>query len=127
MKDKKFYICEHCGNLIEMVHDSGVNPVCCGTKMKALIPAAVDASHEKHVPVYEREGDKVTVSVGSVLHPMSEEHSIEWIQLLTDKGEHRKVLKPGDAPTASFDIPNEKPIAVYAYCNLHGLWRAEII
>ena len=127
MKEKKFYICERCGNIVEMVYDSGVNPVCCGEKMKALIPASVDASHEKHVPVYTREGDRVTVSVGSVAHPMSEEHSIEWIQLITDKGEHRAKLNPTDAPTASFNIPGEKPIAVYAYCNLHGLWRAEII
>ena len=122
----KFYICEHCGNLVDMIHDSGVNPVCCGQKMTELKAGVVEASREKHIPVAELDGDVVKVTVGEVLHPMSEEHSIEWIYLETENGVQRKALKPGDAPTVSFNLGGEKPVAVYAYCNLHGLWRKDI-
>ena len=122
----KFYICERCGNLVDMIHDSGVNPVCCGQKMTELKAGVVEASREKHIPVAELDGDVVKVTVGEVLHPMSEEHSIEWIYLETENGVQRKALKPGDAPTVSFNLGGEKPVAVYAYCNLHGLWRKDI-
>ena len=122
----KFYICERCGNQVEMVHDSGVNPVCCGQKMKLLEAGVVEASHEKHIPVVSVEGSLVKVTVGAVEHPMSAEHSIEWIALETDRGVQRKRLAPGEAPTAEFHLGDEKPVAVYAYCNLHGLWRADI-
>ena len=122
----KFYICERCGNQVEMVHDSGVNPVCCGQKMKLLEAGVVEASHEKHIPVVSEEGSLVKVTVGAVEHPMSAEHSIEWIALETDRGVQRKRLAPGEAPTAEFHLGDEKPVAVYAYCNLHGLWRADI-
>ena len=122
----KFYICEHCGNVVDMIHDSGVNPVCCGQKMTELKAGVVEASREKHIPVAELDGDVVKVTVGEVLHPMSEEHSIEWIYLETENGVQRKALKPGDAPTVSFSLGGEKPVAVYAYCNLHGLWRKDI-
>ena len=122
----KFYICEHCGNVVDMIHDSGVNPVCCGQKMTELKAGVVEASREKHIPVAELDGDVVKVTVGEVLHPMSEEHSIEWIYLETENGVQRKALKPGDAPTVSFNLGGEKPVAVYAYCNLHGLWRKDI-
>ena len=123
---KKFYICEHCGNLVEVVQDGKVNPVCCGQKMKKLEAGVVEASREKHIPAVAVNENVVNVFVGSVEHPMSEEHSIEWIYLETDKGAQRKDLKPGDAPAASFVLAGEKPIAVYAYCNLHGLWKAEV-
>ncbi len=126
MSDKKYYICERCGNLVEKIHSSGVSMVCCGQKMTELVPGVVDASHEKHIPVVNIEGDKVTITVGSVVHPMSEEHSILWVSLETDKGMHRVNLSAGDAPTASLVVPGEKPVAVYAYCNLHGLWKTEI-
>lgn len=122
----KFYVCEKCGNLVDMVNDSGVNPVCCGQKMTELKAGVVEASREKHIPVVNVEGSVVKVSVGAVEHPMSAEHSIEWIYLETDRGVQRKKLAPGDAPSVEFHIADEKPIAVYAYCNLHGLWRADI-
>ena len=122
----QFYICEHCGNIAEKIHDSRVPMMCCGQKMTRLEPGVVDASHEKHVPVAKVEGDRVTVAVGSVEHPMAEEHSILWIELVTDKGSARKYLAPGEAPYAEFAINGEKPVAVLAYCNLHGLWRADI-
>ena len=126
MNDKKFYICEHCGNVIEMVKDSGVPVMCCGQKMSLLEPGVVEASHEKHIPVVEVQDEKVFVNVGSVDHPMTEEHSILWVYLQTDKGGYRKNLEPGKEPKAVFSLNDEKPVAVYAYCNLHGLWKSEI-
>jgi len=121
----KFYRCEHCGNIIAMVKDAGVPVVCCGQKMTELVQNTEDAAQEKHVPVYEQKGNILEVTVGSVEHPMAEEHHIEWIALQTDKGNQRKVLKPGDAPKADFALlDGEKIQAIYAYCNLHGLWKA---
>ena len=121
----KFYICEKCGNLIGMIHASGVTPVCCGAKMTALEAGVVEASREKHIPEVTVDGNTVTVTVGSVLHPMTEEHSITWVYLETDKGGQRKALSPGEEPKAHFALADEKPLAVYAYCNLHGLWKTE--
>ena len=123
--DMKFYICEHCGNIIAKVKDAGVPVVCCGEKMKELVPNTEDAAQEKHVPVYEAKGNVVEVNVGAADHPMLEEHYIEWIALQTDKGNQRKALRPGAAPHASFALlDGEQVEAVYAYCNLHGLWKA---
>ena len=124
--NNKFYICEHCGNLIGMVHDAGVPMMCCGQKMTKLEPGVVEASHEKHIPVAVVEGNSVRVVVGEVEHPMTEEHSILWVYLQTDKGGMRKCLEVGKAPVVAFTLTNEKPLAVYAYCNLHGLWKTEI-
>lgn len=127
MSDKKFFVCKHCGNLIGMIHNSGVPIVCCGEPMTELVANTVDASVEKHIPVVTVDGNKVTAKVGSVDHPMVEEHFIQWIYLETNKGGHRKNLLPGQAPEASFAfLEDEKPVAVFAYCNLHGLWKTEI-
>jgi superoxide reductase len=126
MTEQKFYICEHCGNLIGMVHDAGVPMMCCGQRMKKLEAGVVEASHEKHIPVVSVNGKTVTVTVGAVEHPMTAEHSILWVYLQTDKGGQRKRLEVGAAPTVTFALADEKPIAVYAYCNLHGLWMAEV-
>lgn len=126
MKETKFYVCEHCGNLVEVVNDARVPMMCCGQKMKKLEAGAVEASHEKHVPVVSVEGNAVKVEVGSVLHPMAEEHSILWVALESDKGLYRKHLEVGASPEAVFALADEKPIAVYAYCNLHGLWKQEL-
>ena len=127
MSKTKFYICEKCGNLVEKIDDSGVPMVCCGQKMTPILAGTVEASREKHIPVATVEGNTVKVAVGSVAHPMAEEHYIEWVYVQTDKGGQRKCLKPGEAPVAKFAITDdEKPIAVYAYCNLHGLWKADI-
>lgn len=123
----KFYICEHCGNIVGMVNDSGVNPVCCGKKMSKLEAGVVEASREKHLPVVSVDGNLVKVSVGSVEHPMSEEHSILWVYLETDKGGQRKCLDVNSSPVVTFALADEKPVAVYAYCNLHGLWKTEIV
>ena len=120
----KFYVCPHCGNMIAFVNDSGVPVKCCGQNMTEIIPGSVDASLEKHVPVITKEGDLVTVKVGSVAHPMLEEHYIGWIALETKTGNQRKQLKPGAAPEATFAlVEGDEPVAAYAYCNLHGLWK----
>lgn len=126
MSNVKFYICEHCGNLVEVINDSKVPMVCCGQKMKRLEAGVVEASHEKHIPVVSIDAGNVKIEVGSVIHPMAEEHSILWIYLETDKGGYRKNLKPGEPPVAIFSLNDEKPIAAYAYCNLHGLWKADV-
>ena len=126
MKNVKFYVCPHCGNLVEMVNDAGVNPVCCGQKMKELVPNTVEASGEKHIPAVNVGDGFVEVNVGSVDHPMVDVHWIEWVELVTDKGSYRKALNPGEAPKVYFLIVQEKPLAVYAYCNLHGLWKTEL-
>ena len=126
MCEKKFYICKKCGNIVELVHSGGGSLVCCGEKMTPLCAGEVEASHEKHIPVVNVNGDTVHAFVGSVEHPMTEEHSIDWIYLQTDKGGYRKNVRPGEKPEAYFTLNGEKPIAVYAYCNLHGLWKTEI-
>ena len=122
----KYYVCQRCGNLVEKVHSSGVDMVCCGQKMTELVPGTVEASREKHIPVVNVDGDKVKVTVGSVLHPMGDDHSILWVSLETDKGVHRKNLAVGASPEVVFTLADEKPLAVYAYCNLHGLWKADV-
>ena len=124
---KKFFVCNHCGNMIGLLHDAGVPMMCCGEKMVELVPNTTDAAQEKHVPVATVEGNKVVVNVGSVDHPMLDEHWIQWVYLETDKGGHRKVLNPGEKPNVVFALTeDEKPLAVYEYCNLHGLWVAKL-
>ena len=98
----KFYVCKHCGNIIAYAKNKGVPVMCCGEKMSELVPGSVDAATEKHVPVISVEGNKVTVTVGEVEHPMAEEHFIEWIALETQEGNQRKELKPGSKPQAVF-------------------------
>ena len=122
----KFFVCKHCGNLVGMIFNSGVPMVCCGENMTELVPNTTDAAQEKHVPVVTVEGNKVTVEVGSVAHPMEEAHYIQWIYLQTQKGGQRKSLNPGDAPKAVFELIDDKAEAALAYCNLHGLWKADI-
>ena len=123
--EQKFLICEHCGNMIAMVKDTGVPVMCCGQKMTEIIPGTTDAAVEKHVPVYTVDGTTVTVSVGSTAHPMLPEHYIEWVSLQTKQGNQRKLLKPGDEPKVCFAMcEGDEVEAVYVYCNLHGLWKA---
>ena len=124
--NKKFYICKHCGNIVTLMNDAGVPLVCCGEKMHELVPNTVEASGEKHVPVVKVENNIVKVNVGAVDHPMLDEHFIEWVYVETEKGGQYKYLKPGSAPEVSFNLGDDKAIAVYAYCNLHGLWKSEV-
>ena len=123
MKNTKFYICPHCRNIAEMVYDTDIPLFCCGEQMAQLIPGTVEASKEKHVPEVRVTKNAVEVNVGSVDHPMETVHWIEWVQLVTDKGSSRRFLQPGDAPHVRFPLEDEKPLEVYAYCNLHGLWK----
>ena len=121
----KFFRCNHCGNIIVKIKDSSVPVVCCGENMQELVPGTTDAAVEKHLPVYEVNGSSVSVTVGSVLHPMLPEHSINWICLQTNKGFQLKYLNPGEEPKGVFALADgEKVEAVYEYCNLHGLWKA---
>lgn len=123
----KFYVCETCGNLVSLIREGGGTLVCCGKEMKELVPNTVDAAVEKHVPVVEVDGNKVTVTVGSVIHPMTEQHWIEYIYLVTKEGFQRKCLNPGDEPKAVFALnEGDEVIAAYEHCNLHGLWKKEV-
>ncbi|MBP3926421.1 MAG: desulfoferrodoxin [Clostridium sp.] len=123
----KFYICEHCGNIITFMKNAGVPVMCCGQKMKELVPGTSDGAVEKHVPAVSVEGQKVVVKVGEAEHPMLEAHYIQWIALETESGVQIKNLKPGAKPEAVFLLPEgEKAVAAYEYCNLHGLWKKEI-
>ena len=122
----KFFRCPHCGNLMFVVNGSGVVPGCCGEPMLELKPNTNGAG-EKHTPVVDQDGQKVTVTVSEVLHPMQEDHWIEWVYLETDKGGYYRTFKAGEKPEAVFEIqPDEQPMDAYAYCNLHGLWKNEI-
>ena len=125
--EQKFYICEHCGNIVAMVKNAGVPVMCCGQKMTEIVPGTTDAAVEKHIPVYQVEGNLVKVRVGSVEHPMLPEHYIEWVSLQTRQGNQRKALHPGDKPEVCFALcEGDQVEAVYAYCNLHSLWKAEM-
>jgi len=117
----KIYKCMHCGNLFLVLDDSGVVPVCCGDNMTALKPNTVDAAVEKHVPVISKDGDKVTVDVGSLTHPMEPEHYIEWVMLVDGDKTQLVALHPADKPQATFTADSDNLVA-YAYCNIHGLW-----
>ena len=119
----KYYYCKKCGNIVESINDKN-NPVCCGEPMTLLTPNTVDAAKEKHVPEVSFEKGCVVINVGSVAHPMTEEHLIQWITLETSKGIKRHILKAGEVPMTRFALAeDEDPLAVYAYCNLHGLWK----
>jgi superoxide reductase len=123
--DVKFFRCELCGNIVELIHNGGGELVCCGQPMKELVASTADAATEKHVPVAEQDGDKVVVKVGSTAHPMTEEHYIQWIAAVTEDGIFRKHLKPGDKPEVTFENLG-KVVAYYEYCNLHFLWKLEL-
>ena len=123
--EQKFYVCKHCGKIIAVVKESGVPVMCCGQKMTEIVPGSVDAAAEKHVPVWTVEGNTVNVKVGEVAHPMLPGHYIEWVSLQSKCGNQRKQLRPGDAPEVSFALTDGDEVeAVYAYCNLHSLWKA---
>lgn len=120
----EFYTCKHCGNIIAFAKNSGAPVTCCGQQMQKIEPNTTDAAKEKHVPVITVDGNAVTVSVSTVAHPMVDVHYIEWVALETEQGNQRKELHPGEAPVAKFALcEGDKPIAAYAYCNLHGLWK----
>lgn len=118
----QIYKCEICGNIVEVTHKGAGELVCCGQPMKLLSENSIDAAQEKHVPVIEKTGNGFKVKIGSVAHPMTEEHYIEWIEAIVDGIAYRKFLKPGDAPEAEFCIEADN-ITAREYCNIHGLWK----
>lgn len=120
----EIYKCNVCGNMIDVVHAGAGELVCCGKPMNRLQENTVEASKEKHVPVAERNGDSLTVKVGSIFHPMEEKHYIEWIEVIADGKTYREFLKPGQTPQAIFNIGKATSYVVREYCNLHGLWKA---
>ncbi len=123
----KFFYCKHCGNLVQMVQNTGVPVVCCHEPMLELVANTADAAQEKHVPVAELENGVLNVCVGSVEHPMNDEHYIQFVCVETDCGTLLTYLSPDDAPKAQFVIPPcQTPLAVYEYCNLHGLWKLDL-
>ena len=120
----KFYKCSHCGNVAMKMIDSGVPLVCCGEEMAELTPNSVDTSSEKHVPIIEKVNDCIIkVEVGSIPHPMNEEHHIEFVYLETEHGGINVHLN--EKPEAKMCVCTDKPVMVYDYCNLHGLWNSE--
>lgn len=124
--EMKFYRCAHCGQIIAVVKKTAVPVMCCGKPMQEIIPGTTEAAAEKHIPVFEVKDNKVLVTIGSVPHPMTEEHYIEWVSLQTKYGNQRKALSPGTEPKVCFSICDGDEVeAVFAYCNLHGLWKAE--
>ncbi len=122
---KIFFRCKHCGNLVGLIHEGNVPMICCGEPMEKLVPNTVDAAQEKHVPVCTLSGRELDVQVGSVPHPMTEEHFIAWIMCTQGNKTQRVELTPSDEPKAHFTIDSDKPFAVYEYCNLHGLWETK--
>ena len=123
MKRMTFYRCAKCGNIVVKYVDGGGELVCCGEPMAIIDPNTTDAAQEKHVPAVTVDGDKSIVNVGSVDHPMEEKHFIQWIYVVTEDGVIARCLNPGDAPRAEIVLGGQKPIEVYEYCNLHGLWK----
>ncbi len=119
----EIYKCRTCGNIVEVVHAGAGDLVCCGQPMQLQKANTVDAAREKHVPVIEPTATGVKVKVGSVPHPMTEEHYIEWIEVMAAGKVDRKYLKAGDKPEAEFNLVAEQVVA-RAYCNLHGLWQS---
>jgi len=124
VKVKEIYRCKECGNIIEVVHASGGELVCCGQPMELLTEKLQDVGNEKHVPVIEKTATGVKVKVGSIPHPMEEKHYIEWIELFADDAVYRKYLKPGEKPEAEFCVTAKK-LSARDYCNVHGLWKSK--
>jgi len=122
----KFLICDMCGNIVCKVRDKGTPLSCCGSKMTELIANTVEASTEKHLPDVTQTESGISVKVGSVLHPMTEEHHIDFIYVETERGGQLAKLGISDFPEAEFCFINDKPKAVYEYCNLHGLWETAL-
>ena len=123
----EFCKCNKCGNFVLFVEGPHCTPVCCGEPMERLVAGTTDGAREKHVPAVTVEGSTVTVKVGEVEHPMLEKHYIQFIALETNFGSHMRKLTPADKPEAVFILAEgEVPAAAYEYCNLHGLWKAEI-
>lgn len=126
MNEQKFFKCKHCGNFVGLINNAGIPLICCGEPMEEQVANTVEASTEKHIPDVSRNGRLVHAKIGTVAHPMTEEHHIEFIYLQTKKGGQRKATPVGADAAAMFAVVDDEPVEVYAYCNLHGLWKADV-
>lgn len=125
--EPKFYECKECNTIIEEIAGNNNEISCNGNPLKCISPNTSDGASEKHLPIVEQNGNQITVKVGSVFHPMTESHSIEWVYLQTKKGCQRINLNYSDEPSCTFLVPeSDTAIAVYSYCNLHGLWKTTL-
>ena len=125
-KNQKFFICKHCGNMVGLIEDQGIPVVCCGDEMQELVPNTFDASAQKHLPDVTVSDGSIKVQIGSELHPMEEAHHITFIYVQTQRGGQRKCLNAGEDPSLTFSFSDDEPVAVFAFCNLHGLWKTQI-
>ncbi len=119
----EIYVCKHCGNVMEMLSTGGAVPECCGEKMTLQIENTTDGAHEKHIPIVTVQGNQATVTVGSVPHPMEEQHFIMWVEIQQADKTQRAIFRPGQEPRAVFTIEEGVPVSAREYCNLHGLWK----
>lgn len=125
--NERFFVCKHCGNFIGAIKYSGAKMICCGEAMSELAPNTEEAATEKHIPVVSVNDKVVTVTVGSVAHPMSDVHHIAWIYIQTKQGVQRKCLAIDGEPTITFALTDgDEVVSAYAYCNLHGLWKIDL-
>jgi len=124
--NQKFFKCKNCGNMVGVIEDKRIPIVCCGLYMSELIPNTAEASKEKHLPAVTVSDSGLNVVVGSEPHPMEDAHHIGFVYVQTERGGQRKALKTGEEPKLSFSFTDDKPVAVYAYCNLHGLWKTKL-
>jgi superoxide reductase len=123
-KRDEVYKCEVCGNIVEVLHGSTGELVCCGQPMKSMEEKVEEEGNEKHVPVIEKTERGYKVKVGSVPHPMEEKHYIEWIVLVADGKIYRQYLKPGENPEAEFET-SAAEVSAREYCNIHGMWKSK--
>ncbi|MCL2602658.1 MAG: desulfoferrodoxin [Treponema sp.] len=126
MNNVKFYVCKKCGNVTALFLDKGGKLNCCGENMHELAPNTVEASQEKHIPVVEKNGNRIKVKVGSIAHPMTAEHLIDFLYVATEHGGQHALLGSNDPPEAEFSLEGTKAKEVYAYCNLHGMWKIDV-
>ncbi len=124
----KFLRCKKCGQIVGVVKDTGVPVICCGETMEELIPHVDEKGlSEKHIPVYAVKKGKCIAKIGMIPHPMTDDHYIEWVALVTNKGNQRKELEPGKSPRAEFSLDEDEVVEeIYAYCNLHQLWKLDL-
>lgn len=122
----RFLICRHCGNVVGLLEDSGVPIRCCGEPMEHMVPNQKSDALQTHQPVVSRQNNRLHVCVGKSEHPMNTEHGIRWIYLSTTRGGHRKCPYPDQPPICEFELIDENPLAVFAFCNLHGLYQTDL-
>lgn len=127
-KNMKFYRCNTCGQIFSTIVDKNITPVCCNTQMEEIKARTNEEGlNEKHIPVYRYDKNNVIIEIGSTLHPMNDDHYIEWVVLVTNKGKQKRELKPGNSPRVIFNLDKDENIKeIYAYCNIHSLWKKEV-